>query len=97
MNKNNKISDLRDHLFNALDRLGDDSKMANPEKMAAEIDRAKAISEVAQVVVNSLKEEIQFINAVGRYGANGVGISFIEGKQGSEPTPREIGPGQSEQ
>jgi hypothetical protein len=52
----NKIEDLRNHLFEVLEALKDTE---NP--MA--IDRAKAIADVAQVVVNSAKVEVDFIRA----------------------------------
>lgn len=50
----NKIEDLRNHLFNALEGLSD------PDKPMA-IDRALAIAEVAQVVINSAKVEVEFL------------------------------------
>ena len=89
----NKISDLRDILFNQLQRLSDDTKMADPEARAAEIGRAKAITEVSGAIIGTVREEIQFINAVGRYGANGVGLSFIENGE----KPREIGEGKPQE
>jgi hypothetical protein len=61
----NKIEDLRNHLFACLEALSD------PEK-PMELDRAKAIADVAQVIINSAKVEVDFINKVG-----GVGTNFI--------------------
>lgn len=52
----NKISDLRDHMFAALERLSDDG--LTPEEMKAEIERSKAISEVGKVIVESAKCQI---------------------------------------
>jgi hypothetical protein len=54
----NRIEDLRNHLFATLEALQDDDK---PMDLA----RAKAISEVAQTIINSAKVEVDFINAVG--------------------------------
>lgn len=54
----NKIEDLRNHLFAALEGLGDTEK-------PMEIERAKAISEVAQTIINSAKVEVDFIKATG--------------------------------
>jgi hypothetical protein len=52
------MSDLRNHLFETLEALKDhDHPM--------DIDRAKAISDVAQTLINSAKVEIQFLEAVG--------------------------------
>lgn len=49
----NKMSDLRDHLFAAIEGLADEEK-------PLEINRAKAIADVAQVIVNSVKVEIDY-------------------------------------
>ncbi len=52
------IEDLRNHLFSALDGLADREK-------PLEIERAKAIADVARVIVDSAKAEIQLLNATG--------------------------------
>lgn len=52
------INDLRDHLFAALDGLAD-------EKKPMDITRAKAIADVARVIVDSAKAEIQLLQATG--------------------------------
>lgn len=52
----NKMSDLRNHLFSTLEALQDqDQPMA--------LDRAKAIADVAQTLINSAKVEVDFIRA----------------------------------
>lgn len=71
----NKIEDLRNHLFAALEGLAD------PEK-PMEIERARAIADVARVVVDSAKVEVQFLNGVG--AKRGTGFLPQE-----EPTPTE--------
>jgi len=58
----NKIEDLRNHLFATLESLADSSM---------DIERAKAISDVAQVIVNSAKIEVDFIKATGRSEGTG--------------------------
>jgi len=61
----NKIEDLRNHLFAALEGLADTE---NP----MEVERARAIADVARVVVDTAKAEIQFLNATGsRSGGTG--------------------------
>lgn len=50
----NKLSDLNDHLFAQLERLGDEDLSKNTEKLVAEVERSKAITSVsAQVVSNA--------------------------------------------
>ncbi len=58
----NRLEDLRDHLFVQLERLKDDM---TPEQLAAEIDRAKAVSEVAARVVDSAKVEVAYLSLNG--------------------------------
>ena len=52
----NKIEDLRNHLFETIEMLKDGDM---------EIDKAKAISEVAQVIINSAKVEVNFLKEMG--------------------------------
>lgn len=60
----NKIEDLRNHLFATLEALQDEE---NP----MEIERAKTIADVAQVIVNSAKIEVDFVRATGRSQGTG--------------------------
>lgn len=62
----NKIEDLRNHLFAPIEALLDEDK-------PMDIDRAKAVADVAQVVINSAKVEVAFMRATG-----GTGSGFIE-------------------
>ena len=52
----NKINDLRDHLFETLERLKEGD---------IDISTAKAMADVVQVIINSAKIEIDFIKATG--------------------------------
>lgn len=54
----NKMKDLRDHLFATLEDLRDDDKKFD-------IERAKAIVDVSQTIINTAKTEIDFIKATG--------------------------------
>ena len=54
----NRMSDLRNHLFETLEELKDHDK---PMDLA----RAKAISDVAQTIINSAKVEIDLVKAIG--------------------------------
>lgn len=62
----NKIEDLRNHLFATLEALRDDDK-------PMDIERARAVAQVAQVLVDSAKAENDFIKLTGS-----VGSGFIE-------------------
>lgn len=57
----NDITELRGHLFDVLRGLKDKS---NP----MEIERAHAVADVAQTVINSAKVEVDFIKATGNPG-----------------------------
>jgi hypothetical protein len=54
----NKIEDLRNHLFATLEALQDEEK-------PMELDRARAVADVAQVLINSVKVEVDFMRATG--------------------------------
>lgn len=54
----NKIDDLRDHLFETLEALKDEEK-------PMDVARAKAIADVARVLVDSVKVEVDFVKATG--------------------------------
>lgn len=54
----NKLQDVRDHLFARLEGLADKDE-------PLEVNRAKAIASVAQVIINTAKLELDFIQATG--------------------------------
>lgn len=70
----NKMQDLRNHLFETIELLLDDESKLS-------VDKAKAIADVAQVIVNTAKVEIEFIRTIdktdGIYKSNG----FLEIEQ----------------
>ncbi len=59
----NKISDLRDHLFETIEMLKD-------KEHPMDIDRAEAIADVADVIIKSAKVEVDYLKAVGGNGTN---------------------------
>ncbi|CAB3782169.1 hypothetical protein LMG27177_01182 [Paraburkholderia fynbosensis] len=61
------IRKLREHLFSTLEGLMDRDK-------PMEIDRAKAVAEIAQVIINSAKAETEHVKVVG-----GKATEFISG------------------
>lgn len=60
----NKISDLRDHMFACLERLGNED--LTEEELKKEISRAQAISDVGKVIVESAKTEVLYAKLTGR-------------------------------
>lgn len=65
----NKIEDLRNHLFETLERLKDGDM---------EIDRAKAIAEVSSAIIDTAKVEIAFLREVGGTGSDFIPIEKRE-------------------
>lgn len=63
----NKIEDLRNLMFETIERLMDD----DDENM--DIEKAEAIAKVGKVIVDSAKVEVNFLKQVG-----GIGSDFIE-------------------
>lgn len=61
------ISDLRNHLFTALEGLADKNK-------PMEIERARAIADVAQTIINSAKVEVDRMKISG-----GIDTGFLAG------------------
>lgn len=65
----NKIQDLRNILFEQMERLmDDDADLVNETK------RAEAVANIASVLVHSAKVEVDFLRMV---GAEGSGTGFI--------------------
>jgi len=57
------MNDLRDHLFAALERLNDDE--LTPEQLSTEVEKAQAISNLSNSIINSAKAEVDFMKATG--------------------------------
>ena len=65
----NKIEDLRNLLFEQMERLMDEDL-----DLAAETKRAESVAAIAAVLVQSAKVEVDFLRMV---GAEGSGTGFI--------------------
>lgn len=63
----NSIQDLRSHLFDTIRALKDSEK-------PMEIERARTIADVAQVVINSAKVEVDFLRM---RGGDAKGTGFV--------------------
>lgn len=73
----NKIEDMRNLLFETIERLMDDED-------SMDLKRAQAVADVAQVIVNSAKVEVDFMKQTGHGGS-----SFI---QAAANEPKRVGP-----
>lgn len=68
----NKIEDLRNHLFEALEGLADKE---NP----LDVKRAKAIADVARVIVDGAKVEVEYMKVTGaRQGTGFIALPDAE-------------------
>lgn len=76
----NKIQDLRDHLFETLEALKDPHE-------PMELERAKAISDVAQTIINSAKVEVDFLKAT---GSSRLGSGFLPEGEADGEGPRRL-------
>lgn len=59
----NRLTDLRDHLFETLEELRD-------KQEPGDIDRAKAVANIAQAIIGSAKVELQFLELTGQEPQN---------------------------
>lgn len=64
----NKLSDLRDHIFSALERIDDDQ--LTPEQLDYEIKKANAVANLSSMIIQSAKIEVDFIKVTGRLDSN---------------------------
>ena len=75
----NKMDDLRNHLFETLEALKDDDK-------PMDIDRAKAVADVARVLVDSAKVEVRFLEVTGASRSTNF-LPTGDGDRGRVPSP----------
>jgi hypothetical protein len=80
----NDITALRTHLFDALKGLKDGT---------VDIEKAKAISGVAQVIINTAKVEVEFARVTGgNVGSEFISINAPTPAEQQEPTPQSASP-----
>jgi hypothetical protein len=77
----NNIDTLRTHLFATLSALQDkDAPM--------DIERAKAVSDVCQTIINTAKIEVEYAKATGRKGSTFLNDNENYGFDGKQPLPK---------
>lgn len=72
----NKLFDLNNHLFAQLERLGDEELAG--DKLAEEINRAKAVSDIATQVISNAGLVLKAKTVMYEYG---IGVNTGEDKQ----------------
>ncbi|BCF96589.1 hypothetical protein PPGU19_011580 [Paraburkholderia sp. PGU19] len=65
------INDLRSHLFDTLKALNDKEK-------PLDIERAKVVADVGQVIINSAKVEVDFMRVAGGKGSGFIPVAVVE-------------------
>jgi len=73
----NKISDLRDYLFAALERIDNDE--LSTEDLNKEMQKAEAVAQIGNVIINSAKVEIDFMKASGMISSDSALFKDIKG------------------
>lgn len=63
----NKLVDLNDHLFAELERLGDEDLKG--DELKEELDRAKALSDVSEKIINNASLMLKAIHEQNEYGS----------------------------
>lgn len=62
----NKLVDLNEHLFAELERLGDEDLKG--DELKEELDRAKALSDVSEKIINNASLMLKAIHEQNEYG-----------------------------
>lgn len=75
----NKIDDLRNHLFATLEALRDEEK-------PMDLERAREVANVARVIVESAKVEVDFLKATGATRST----DFLPVEEDEKPFPRRL-------
>lgn len=81
---NNTLVDLNNYLFEALERINDDS--LSPEQFEIELRRSKAVTSVAEVIVHNGELALQTMKHLNEYGYDGRNLApipaMLESKHG---------------
>lgn len=76
----NKITDLRNHLFETIEMLKDGDEDVN--KMTVE--KAKAIAQVSGKIIDSAKLEVQWLKALQDLDQNHINTGFLPTKNSND-------------
>lgn len=71
----NKLSDLNNHLFAELERLGDDELTG--DALITEIEKAKAISNVSSQIISNASLQLKVVELQCEYGNKDIGLNGL--------------------
>lgn len=75
----NKLTDLNDHLFAQLERLGDEE--LNEDELAKEIKRAKSITDVSKEIVSNGRLSLEVAKTRQEYNGYDIGMPKMLGER----------------
>ena len=71
----NKLSDLNNHLFAELERLGDEDLVG--EELAAEVERAKSIADISSQIVASASITLKAAQLQAQFSGENIGLNGV--------------------
>lgn len=71
----NKLSDLNNHLFAEIERLGDEDLTG--DELKQEVDRAKAISGIASQIIDNASLNLKAVELQCEYGDRNIGLGYM--------------------
>ncbi len=71
----NKLSDLNNHLFAELERLGDEDLTGDDLKN--EIERARSIADVSTTIISNATLQLKAIELQAEYGTRDIGLKGL--------------------
>ena len=71
----NKLSDLNNHLFAELERLGDEDLKG--DELAAEVERAKSIADISSQIVASASITLKAAQLQAQFSGENIGLNGV--------------------
>lgn len=71
----NKLSDLNNHLFAELERLGDED--LEGDALSAEVNRAKSISDISTQIISNASLQLKAVQLQAEYGVSNLNLKGL--------------------